>query len=55
MHKNKNTRGPMPLTTLIRLWEEKLGKDDSLNPTNPLGEVIQDTIHYLKTLQKLLL
>ena len=53
--KGENMRGAMPLDVLIRLWEEKLGADDPLNPPNLFGETIQDTIYYLKALQKFLL
>ena len=48
MNKTENTRGAMPLRLLIQFWKGKLGDDDPLNPPNPLGEVIQDTIFYLE-------
>lgn len=48
MEKSENTRGAMPLQLLIQFWEDRLGEDDPLNPPNPLGEIIQDTIFYLK-------
>lgn len=50
MYKEANTRGAMPLELLIQFWEKHLGEDDELNPPNPLGEVIQDTIYHLKEL-----
>ena len=52
MNEGENVRGAMPLDILIRFWEEKLGKDDPLNPPNPFGEIIQDTIYYLKEMKK---
>jgi len=51
MDKNENTRGAMPLQLLIKFWEDRLGEDDPLNPPNPLGEVMQDTIYHLRDLQ----
>ncbi len=50
MDKSENIRGAMPLQYLIQFWEKRLGEDDPLNPPNPLGDIIQDTIYYLKEL-----
>ena len=50
MKDTENTRGAMPLYLLIKFWEDKLGEDDLLNPPNLLGDIIQDTIFYLKEL-----
>lgn len=53
IEKIENTRGAMPLDLLVQFWEKHLGEDDPLNPPNLLGEVIQDTIHYLKEILSL--
>lgn len=52
MDRNENIRGAMPLAILIKFWEDKLGEDDPLNPQNLLGDIIQDTIFYLKSTQQ---
>ncbi len=41
----------MPLDELIHFWEKHLGEDDNLNPPNILGEIIQITIEYLKSIR----
>ncbi len=53
MEKSENIRGAMPLNILIQFWKDKLGEDDPLNPPNPLGDIIQDTIYHLKELDSL--
>lgn len=47
----ENTKDIMPLESLIKFWEDKLGEDDPLNPPNLFGEIIQDTIWHLRDLQ----
>lgn len=38
------------LQTLIQFWKKQLGSDDILNPPNPLGEIIKETIERLEEL-----
>ena len=48
MDKEQNQRAPAPLAFLIEFWEKHLGEDDELNPPNLLGEMIGETLFYLK-------